>query len=329
MKSLRMHSNALAVAAIAVGGGLLVYGKPAAVDTAIVAGIFALIALSAGLIYGQAGILSMTQGVFAAVGAYTTAVMTTRFGWSPFATFAMSIAIPAALALCMSPIVNRLGPLAVALGTLAFAKLLELLIRSWDSVTGGYTGIAGIPPIPGAGQPLVYAALVWAVLTAAVWCYENVMNSMFGGALSTSRHDRARAAADGVAVGTLLSTTYALSACFAGVAGWLYAHHIGFIDPHSLDSHLSITVMLMAVVGGAGVVVGPVVGALLLTVLLQVLPAQEVQGLYFGFALIAVLVFAPEGLLSRSVLKSIRAQVHRWGQQDSAPETQDTKAGLP
>ena len=329
MKGLRMHSNALAIAAIAIGGGLLVYGKPAAVDTAIVAGIFALIALSAGLIYGQAGILSMTQGVFAAVGAYTTAVMTTRFGWPPFATFAMSMAIPAALALCMSPIVNRLGPLVVALGTLAFAKLLELLIRSWGSVPGGYTGIAGIPPISGAGQPLVYAALVWAVLTAAVWCYENLVNSMYGGALCTIRHDRARATADGVPVGRLLSITYAISACFAGAAGWLYAHHIGFIDPHSLDSHLSITVVLMAVVGGAGVVVGPVVGAVLLTILLQVLPAQEVQGLYFGFALIAVLVFAPEGLLSRSLLRSIRARTSWWGQQENALETQNTKAGAP
>jgi branched-chain amino acid transport system permease protein len=309
MSALRMHSNAWAVAAIVIAGGALVYGRPPAVDTAIVTGIYALIALSAGLIYGQAGILSMAQGVFAAIGAYTTAVMTTRFGWPPYGTFVMSMVIPALMAFCMSPIVNRLGPLAVALGTLAFAKLLELLIRSWSALTGGYIGITGIPPLPGIADPFAYALLVWALLMAAAWSYENLMNSMFGNALSTIRHDRARATADGVPVGALLSTTYALSACFAGAAGWLYAHHIGFIDPHSLDSNLSITVMLMAVVGGVGAVVGPVTGALLLTVLLQALPAQEVQGLYFGSALIAVLVLAPEGLLGTPLTKSLRAQM--------------------
>ncbi|HEY4068437.1 MAG TPA: branched-chain amino acid ABC transporter permease [Burkholderiaceae bacterium] len=266
-------------------------------DMAVLTGILSLVALSAGLCYGQAGILSMAQAAFAAVGAYATAVCTTRFGLPAWAGLLPALLLPAALAWPIARAVTRLPPLATALATLALATLLEIVARNWDSVTGGYVGIAGIPPIPGFEKAGSFNMLVWAFLCLAVLIYENLMRSAYGRALKVVRHDRTRAIADGVAVAPLLSAMLALSAAMAGAGGWLYAHYITYMSPGSLDTNASISALLMAVVGGAGHILGPVLGTLLLNLMTKLLPAQEAQGLFYGGTLIVILLVARDGLL--------------------------------
>ena len=271
--------------------------NPVWLDTAALTGILALISLSAGLSFGQAGILSMAQGGFAAIGAYATAICATRLGWSAWAGLPFAIALPAALAWVLARIVTRMSELAVALATLALATLLEILARNWDTVTGGYIGIAGIPPVDGFSIGWRFNVLVWVFVLAAVLVSENLMNSAHGRALNVVRHDRTRAMADGVAVAPLLSAMLATSGAMAGAGGWLYAHYISYMSPQSLDTYVSISALLMAVVGGAGYILGPVLGTLLLNLLGKLLPAQEAQGLFYGGALIVILIIAPEGLL--------------------------------
>jgi branched-chain amino acid transport system permease protein len=266
-------------------------------DTAILTGILALISLSAGLSFGQAGILSMAQGAFAAIGAYATAICATRVGLSAWAGLPLAIALPAVLAWGLARIVTPMSELAVALATLALATLLEILARNWDTVTGGYIGIAGIPPVDGFSITWRFNILVWVFVLVAVLVSENLMNSVHGRALNVVRHDRTRAMADGVAVAPLLSAMLATSGAMAGAGGWLYAHYISYMSPQSLDTYVSISALLMAVVGGAGYILGPVLGTLLLNLLGKLLPAQEAQGLFYGGALIVILVIAPEGLL--------------------------------
>jgi branched-chain amino acid transport system permease protein len=271
--------------------------KPVWLDTVILTGIFALISLSAGLSFGQAGILSMAQGAFAAIGAYATAVCATRFGLPAWAGLPLAIALPAALAWGLARLVTRMPELATALATLALATLLEIVARNWDSVTGGYVGIAGIPPVAGFGKAWQFNILVWGFVLLAVWVYENLMRSAHGRALNIVRHDRTRAMADGIAVAPLLSAMHATSGAMAGAGGWLYAHYITYMSPQSLDTYASISALLMAVVGGAGYILGPVLGTFLLNLLGKLLPAQEAQGLFYGGALIVILVVAPQGLL--------------------------------
>ncbi|MBU1440352.1 MAG: branched-chain amino acid ABC transporter permease [Gammaproteobacteria bacterium] len=275
--------------------------NPVWLDTVILTGILALISLSAGLSSGQAGILSMAQGAFAAIGAYATAVCATRFGL-PFGLpawvgLALAITLPAALAWALARMVTRMPELAVALATLALATLLEIIARNWDSVTGGYIGIAGIPPVEGFSEGWRFNILVWLFVLLAVFCYENLMRSAHGRALNIVKHDRTRAMADGIAVAPLLSAMLATSGAMAGAGGWLYAHYITYMSPHSLDTYASISALLMAVVGGAGYILGPVLGTFLLSLLGKLLPAQEAQGLFYGGALIVILIIAPEGLL--------------------------------
>ena len=297
MKRLRRRRNSLIMLVVGVAACAIAPLNPIWLDTVVLTGIFSLIALSAGLSFGQAGILSMAQGGFAAIGAYATAVCATRFGLPAWAGLALAIALPAALAWGLARIVTRMPELATALATLALATLLEIVARNWDAVTGGYVGIAGIPPVEGFGSGWRFNVLVWVFVFVAVMLYENLMNSAHGRALNIVRHDRTRAMADGVAVAPLLSAMLATSGAMAGAGGWLYAHYITYMSPQSLDIHMSISALLMAVVGGAGYVLGPVLGTFLLSLLGKLLPAQEAQGLFYGGALIVILVVAPQGLL--------------------------------
>jgi branched-chain amino acid transport system permease protein len=266
-------------------------------DTSVLTGILSLISLSAGLSYGQAGILSMAQGSFAALGAYATAISSTRFGLPPYVGLALALALPALLAWAIARLVTRMVPLATALATLALGTLIEIVARSWDSLTGGYVGISGVPPIRSLENPAAFNLLVWGFVCVAVLLYENLMHSAYGRALNTIRHDRTRAIADGVAVAPLLSAMLALSAAMAGAAGWLYIHYITYLSPQSLDTQTSISALLMAVIGGADYILGPVLGTLLLDMLAKLLPAQEAQGLFYGGALILILLVARDGLL--------------------------------
>jgi branched-chain amino acid transport system permease protein len=276
----------------------------------VLTGILSLISLSAGLSYGQGGMLSMAQGAFAAIGAYATAVATTRFGLSPYAGLVFALLLPALLAWSVARMVTRMAPLATALATLALGTLVEIVARNWDDVTGGYIGLSGVPPVPGFERPIAFNILVWGFVSVAVLLYENLIDSAYGRALNIIRHDRTRAIADGVAVAPLLSAMMAISATMAGAGGWLYAHYITYMSPQSLDTQTSISALLMAVVGGADFILGPVIGTLLLNMLGKLLPAQEAQGLFYGGALIIILLVARDGLLGRitRLLSLIRRQ---------------------
>jgi branched-chain amino acid transport system permease protein len=291
--------NTLMMLALAAAACALTASHPVWLDISVMTGILSLISLSAGLSYGQAGMLSMAQGAFAAIGAYATAVATTRFGLSPYAGLAFALLLPALLAWSVARMVTRMAPLATALATLALGTLVEIVARNWDDVTGSYIGISGVPPVTGFEKPIAFNILVWSFVCAAVLLYENLMGSAYGRALNIVRHDRTRAIADGVAVAPLLSAMLAISAAMAGAGGWLYVHYISYMSPQSLDTQTSISALLMAVVGGADFILGPVIGTLLLNMLGKLLPAQEAQGLFYGGALIIILLVARDGLLGR------------------------------
>lgn len=285
------------VGAAAVLTLCLLVRDPVWVNMAVMIGIQALIALSVGLCFGQAGLLSLAQAPLAALGAYATGIAAVKYGVPPLVGLAFAVGVPALVGYLLARLVISLEPLSVALATLALSAIIEIVLRNWESVTGGYIGLSGIPPVTGVVTPVMYMVMTWVLVCLAVFVYENLMHSRFGRALKTIRHDRARATADGVPVARVMSVAFALSAAFAGLGGWLYAHYITYLGPSDLGLHLSITVVLMAVVGGTSFVLGPVVGAVVLGLLAHVLPGQEWQGLFFGGTLVLILVVAKSGIL--------------------------------
>jgi branched-chain amino acid transport system permease protein len=273
------------------------WGRPYWLDNSIFVAIFALMALSVGLSYGQAGILSIATGAFASIGAFGTGIVTTRFGLSPYVGLIVAIIIPPLLAWPIARTVLRLSPLPLSIATILISQVLEIAVREGGDFTGGYIGLSGIPRLSIAASAQSMHFLAWGCVIVALVLYINLMDSALGRAVRTARHDALRATADGVGVTNLLSSTFALSASLAGVAGWLYAHHLTYMGPDSLTTHVSIQALLMAVVGGAHTFLGPIIGAALLLLVTLFLPAAETQGMFFGAMLVFVLVVAPRGIV--------------------------------
>lgn len=282
---------------LVIVGIALSAGRPFWSDNAIMVGIFALMALSVGVSYGQAGILSMATAAFASIGAFGTAILSTRYGVSPWFGLGFAVIAPMVVAYPLARLLTRLSPLPLSIATFLISGLVEVAIREGGDFTGGFIGLSGIPSIPGVNEPQAMLLLVWVVVLLVVFLYANLMGSTYGLAIRTARHDPLRATADGVDVPHLLANTFALSAALAGLAGWLYAHQMTYIGPDSLTTHMSISVLLMAVIGGAGTLLGPVLGAAVLSLLTLYLPAAETQGMVYGAILLLVLLVAPDGIM--------------------------------
>jgi len=272
-------------------------------DNSVIVAIFALMSLSAGMAYGQAGILTMATAAFASLGAFATSILTVHYGISPWLGLLAAIVLPALLAYPTARGIVRLSPMPLSIGTILLSLVLEHFVREGGSLTGGYVGLSGIPALPGFDSQFSFHLLGWALVVAVLIFYVNLTNSAIGRAVRTAKHDPLRATADGVNVANILASYFSVTAAIAGVAGWLYAHYMSYMGPDSLTMHVSLRIMLMAVIGGATTYLGPVLGAAFLTLLTLYLPAAETQGMIFGAVLILVLLVTPNGILGTNWVK--------------------------
>lgn len=275
----------------------LIINSPFWLDNSVLVAIFSLMALSVGMAYGQAGILSMAPAAFASLGAFATGVLTSHYDLSPLLGLGLALMLPMALAYPIARAITRLSPMPLSLATMLISLVLELMIREGGDLTGGYMGLSGIPPLPFAPDLIRMHVLAWSAVVLVLVLYVNLSDSALGRAVRTAHHDPLRAMSDGVNVPNLLAVYFALSAAVAGLAGWFYAHHMTYVGPDSLTMTTSIQVLLMAVIGGAATFLGPILGAAFLTLITLYLPASEIQGMIFGAVLIVVLLVAPNGVL--------------------------------
>jgi branched-chain amino acid transport system permease protein len=273
--------------------------RPSVYSTSITIGIYSLIALPLGLIYGQGGTISLAQGAFAAMGGYVTAILTTRYSLDPLLTLAPSILFPALVAFLIARPILRLPELSLALVTLSFGTVVEIVLQRGGDITGGYVGLSGLPPLPLIGNRPLFAHFgIWLLVGLVVILYSRFRTTCRGRALNAIRVDRLLAEGMGVNVAFDLSLLFAVSAGIAGLAGWYYSHFIGFIAPDSLSVTLSAYLLFMVVVGGRRAILGPVLGAAFFVWASDLLPGTEMQGMFFSAILILILLFSPDGLLS-------------------------------
>lgn len=278
---------------------LILGGDPSFLSMSVQIGTITLIAVSFGLAYGLGGVLSAAQAAFAAGGAYSTAIMTTQFGWPLLAGMIAAMIVPAAVGYLLVRVVGGLSHMTIALATLIVGELFTTAISRGGDVTGGYVGLAGIPVLPGwLSTPLGSHLLVWCCVVLAVSVHANLAISSHGTALRTIAFDHTLARSLGIPIERQLGWLMALSTGMAGFAGWMYAHLNSFVSPDSLPVSLSISIFLMVIVGGKRSVAGPVVGAVGLSLLSYSLPGTQTQGLLYGLALVAVVLVCPTGLTS-------------------------------
>jgi branched-chain amino acid transport system permease protein len=193
-------------------------------------------------------------------------------------------------------LVGRLSHLALAVATILIADIIVYLIAGFPDLTGGHVGLPGVPP-PSFMVDIQSAAIVGVVLAAgSTLVLQRVARSQQGRALRTIAADKILANSVGISMPARLSAAFALSAGMAGVAGWFYAHSRLFMTPDALSVNISLTVLFMVIVGGSRTVIGPVVGAVGLTSLQDLVPQSTLGPMYYGLALIVVLLIMPRGL---------------------------------
>jgi branched-chain amino acid transport system permease protein len=263
--------------------------------------IYALFVSGLNVFMGLTAQVSFGHNAFAAIGGYTSAVMTTAYDWSPIAAMAAGLAGALALAAVIGWPTLRLKGHYLSMGTLAIGLITYEIAVQWTGVTQGYMGISGIPSL-GIGRFEAVSdrqILVVLTLTAALgaWCVARIRRSRFGRALAAIAGSEEAARALGIDVAAYKLASFLISAGYASIAGSLFVHVVGYVSPEVFGLHMVILAFTMLYVGGIGTVVGPLVGALLVSMLPETFRGfRDYQDLAYGAALIAILVYAPRGL---------------------------------
>lgn len=265
--------------------------------------LYVILALSWNLISGFCGYLSFGHHAFFGIGAYAGALAIVRLGLSPYlsAILAGVIAMLAAIAVGF-PILRLRGAYFV-IATLCLAGAAQTLMANWKGLTGGSEGLS-LPPAYNLPQ-YYYSVLV--TMLVAIFVMYKIKNSSIGLALHAIHEDEDAAEACGVDTTKWKVFAFAVSAFFPGVVGSLYAWYMTYIDPPSVfNINILLNQMTMALFGGVGTVTGPIVGAIIFSLISEFLWANypTVYQLIVGLIIVLVVVFMPEGLVG--IFKRIR-----------------------
>ncbi len=274
------------------------------IDILSLAGLYALLAAGLNITVGSAGLLDLGYAAFYGVGAYVYALLSTGIGLSFWLGLPLGGAIAAAFGVILGVITLRLRGDYLAIVTLGFVQIAYLVFNNWDAVTNGPNGILNIgrPVLLGftLHQPIHFYYLVLVLLFLIAAAIDRLTRSQIGRAWIAIREDELAASAMGIDTTQMKVLAFALGAGIAGVAGVFFAAKYTFVSPESFTFLESVRVLSMVVLGGMGSLPGAILGALLLTVLPELLrELASYRMLIFGAALVIMMVFRPQGLLGR------------------------------
>lgn len=317
-KSAGMRAIRAAIALVIAA--ILLYVIPFAVPGYLVSQFATVLALGIAvlglnLVTGYGGAITLGHGAFMALGAYTTAILTVRHGWNPFATIPVAAVLAFCGGLALGIPALRLQGLYLALCTLVLSITVPPLLKRMDALTGGVQGLfLGNPSAP-AWLPIDDSQWIYfVVLAIAAVAYvvaHRIVAGPLGRALLAVRDNPLVGAVMGVSRFRLSTTTFAISSLYAGVAGSLYAMIIGFVSPDTFTVMLSLSLFIAAVVGGVTSLPGAFVGA----AFIQFAPVWAgdidvaLAGLVYGGALVVVLLLLPDGIggaISRILQRSTK-----------------------
>lgn len=279
--------------------------------------ISSILALGLQVLLGFSGQLSIGQAAFYGVGAYTSALLTTKAG-VPFLLALIGAGVAAAIASLLMVPITRLTGAYLAVATLGFSIVVYLVLKNEEWLTGGSFGFMGIPRAslfgvvlrnPRAGYYLCVgvAALVYLAFT-------RLDRSRFGRAINAIRQDEDAARASGIRVTRLKSQCFVIAAFVAGIAGSLYAHQVRYLAPSDFTFWKSIEILIMVVIGGVGSLPGAILGAAVVVGLPEYLRAiGDYRMLVFGAILMATMLFGEGGLaaLLQSAGRALQAPFAR------------------
>jgi len=278
-------------------------------------GYYSLVTMGLILLMGFAGQISLGQAIFFGIGAYTSGILTTRYSLSPWLVIIIAAIATGCIAVIIGRAIFRLRGLIVGGITIALNLVFYYLVVSVAELTGGATGMMNIPKLPtggGISYSIFIYYLVWVITLLTLVFSLNLVNSRTGRALRAMNlfdgGSDETAQVLGINIMKYKVAIFAVSAMYASVAGSIYAHYIGCIEPSTFGVDFSVMIAIMAILGGLSSPWGALLGAGLLVGIIELLREfvplliSGSTGAYeliaYGIILIATLRFLPRGLIS-------------------------------
>jgi branched-chain amino acid transport system permease protein len=287
---------AVAVAILAIAAAPWILATPYWRGILVLCAMNVLLAMSLNLVMGYTGQLNLGQSAFFAIGAYVSTILIKSHGWNFWLAGLVAVLAAGVLGLALAAFAARLRGHYLAIASLGFAVITYQVLLNWEDVTQGVRGIYGIlPPVPGT-TGLFY--LVAGIAAAVYLLLDNLVRSPVGDTLRAIREDEVSAASLGINRAAWKAFAFGLGAAIAGLAGVFYPGFVGTLVPDAFGIVESFTMMAMVIVGGMGTMIGPVIGAIVLTFLPEVLRGfGELRLLIYGLALMLVVLFMPGGIV--------------------------------
>jgi branched-chain amino acid transport system permease protein len=255
-----------------------------------------LLALSLNFVMGYTGQLNLGQSAFFAIGAYMSTILVKTYGWNFWLASAAAILGAGFLGLALAAFAVRLRGHYLAIASLGFAVITYQVLINWEKVTEGVRGIYGILPPVRSAVGLFYLIAGVAFIVYALM--DNLVRSPVGDTLRAVREDEVSAASLGVNGAIWKAFAFGVGAAIAGLAGCFYPGFVGTLVPDAFNIVESFTMVAMVIVGGMGTMIGPVIGAIVLTFLPELLRGfGELRLMIYGAALTLVVLFMPGGIV--------------------------------
>jgi ABC-type branched-subunit amino acid transport system ATPase component/ABC-type branched-subunit amino acid transport system permease subunit len=267
----------------------------------VTVGLTAIVGIGLNVLLGLNGQISLGHVAFYAIGAYTVGILTTNYEWSFWPAFILSGIITGLAGMLLAiPALKVRGPY-LAMVTIAFGFVVEQSAAEWQGLTGGWNGLSGIPGPSVFGteigeRGIAYLTLALVVLATAAFAW--LSRSVWGNAMRAVRDSESASVSIGLDPTLVRTAAFGISAVAAGLAGGVYASISNFISPESFPFFQSILFLLVVMLGGADRVLGPIVGALVVVLLPELLATLgQYRLLFVGLLMLAVLRLAPTGLV--------------------------------
>ena len=279
----------------------------AILNSLVITGILFIAVLGLDMLMGFAGQVSLGHAGFMAIGGYTAAVLATTYGWPPLAGIGAGIVLSLLCAVGLSLVTTRLRGHFLALATLAFGLLVDSLTVGLTDVTGGPSGLVGIPSFSVAGYvfnpPVRMYYLVAGLIIVLTVMLQGGLRSDFGRALKAVRTDQTAAAALGVNVARYKLAAVCIASVLASLSGSLYAFNFHFLSPDMVGTPRSFEMIAMLVAGGEGTLIGPLLGVALLTLIPTIFqPFALYKTFAEGLLLVLCFLWLPEGLFGAAAI---------------------------
>ncbi len=281
---------------------LPVYGDNYLIDVSSLSGIYIILAMGLNVVVGFAGLLNLGFAAFYAIGAYSTAILTTRLDMPFWLSMPMSVTMASFLGILLAIPALRLRGDYLAIVTLGFGEIIRIVLNNWDSLTNGPNGILNIPS-PSIGGFKInrlshYYYMVLLFVFLCIFVVRRVHNSRVGRAWLAIREDETAAEAMGIDTVRYKLLAFSFGAFWAGLAGALFAGKMHFVSPESFTFMESVLILCMVIIGGLGSIPGVILGAVILIILPEVLREfQTYRMLALGSGLVLMMIFRPQGLL--------------------------------